>query len=287
MSFVEVFPTEPVIATTRARLSHAPRRRSPPAPRTRRPARASPLRRASARRPGYARRRSPRRRDRPDRTRRESISTPVTCSAVALEPAEPAQLVERERDHARSEACSASRAASRSSNGIVRSANSCPCSAPLPAITTTSPSRAELDRARDRRAPIGLDLDVADRARDDLVDDRLRVLAARVVGRDDRRRRRARRRSAPSAAASRGRGRRRSRRRRSRAPSRARAPCAARLERDRLVRVVDDHRERLPLVDRLESSGHAAHRLEPARDRLVVDAEQPRRARARRARSRR
>ena len=49
-----------------------------------------------------------------------------------------------------------------------------------------------------------------------------------------------------------------------------------RLERDRLVRVVDDHRERLPLVDRLESPRHAAHRLEPARDRVVVDPEQPR-----------
>ena len=50
-----------------------------------------------------------------------------------------------------------------------------------------------------------------------------------------------------------------------------------RLERDRLVRVIDDHLERLALVDRLEPARHAAHRLEPAPDRLIVDPEQPRR----------
>ena len=59
------------------------------------------------------------------------------------------------------------------------------------------------------------------------------------------------------------------------------------LERVRLVRVVDDHRERLPLLDGLEAPGHAADRLEAARDRVVVDAEQRAPQRARRARSRR
>src|SRR5438046_539146 len=38
---------------------------------------------------------------------------------------------------------SAARATSRSSNGMVRSANSWPCSCPLPAITTTSPAAAD------------------------------------------------------------------------------------------------------------------------------------------------
>src|SRR2546425_1145838 len=42
-----------------------------------------------------------------------------------------------------------------------------------------------LDRAGDRGAPVELDLDVADDAGQDLVDDRLRVLAARVVGGHD------------------------------------------------------------------------------------------------------
>src|SRR5205814_6554302 len=52
-------------------------------------------------------------------------------------------VVERERDHvAAPSRRSTSRATSRSSNGIVRSANSWPCSWPFPAIRTTSPSAA-------------------------------------------------------------------------------------------------------------------------------------------------
>ena len=72
-----------------------------------------------------------------------------------------------------------------------RSANSCPCSWPLPAITTTSPSR----RGRaplDRRGAVGLDLGVAVGSGERLGDDRVRILAARIVGGDDRRRPRAR-----------------------------------------------------------------------------------------------
>ena len=42
------------------------------------------------------------------------------------------------------------------------------------------------------------------------------------------------------------------------------------------MRVVDDHRERLPLLHRLEPTRDAAHRLEPARDRGIVDPEQAR-----------
>src|SRR5207302_4688148 len=49
------------------------------------------------------------------------------------------------------------------------------------------------------------------------------------------------------------------------------------LERTRLVRVVDDHRERLAFVDGLEPARHAADRLQAAGDRAVVDPESPRR----------
>ena len=45
------------------------------------------------------------------------------------------------------------------------------------------------------------------------------------------------------------------------------------------MRVVDDHRERLPLLDRLEAPGHAADRLDAPLDRFVVDAECARRER--------
>ena len=80
---------------------------------------------------------------------------------------------------------SASRATRRSSNGIVRPASSWPCSWPLPAITTTSPASAPRQRGGSR-APVGLD---HPRGRSmpgqDLGDDRVRILAARVVGRDD------------------------------------------------------------------------------------------------------
>ena len=95
------------------------------------------------------------------------------------------------------------------------------------------PRRRALDRARGgrgstSRSPVG--------AGEDLRGDRRRVLAARVVRRDERRRRRARAAIAPITDASPGRGRRRSRRRRSpgpsassraaRARSRARRACA-------------------------------------------------------------
>ena len=147
----------------------------------------------------------------------------------------------------------------------------------MPAISTTSPSRASsIARAIAARA-VGLDLDVADGAGDDLVDDRLRILAARVVGGDDRDvgelgREPPHQRPLAAVAVAAG----------ADDADHAAARCElARgaqdvLERARLVGVVDDHRERLPLVDRLEAPGHAAHRLEPARDRVVVDAEQPR-----------
>ena len=58
-------------------------------------------------------------------------------------------------------------------------------------------------------------------------------------------------------------------------------------ERVRRVRVVDDDREVLPLVDRLEPPRDAGHRPHPGRDRVLVDVEQQRRPRPRRGRSRR
>ena len=62
---------------------------------------------------------------------------------------------------ARASLRSSSSATSRSSNGIFRPpANSCPCSWPLPAITTVSPGRRGLERERDRGPAVGLDLDL-------------------------------------------------------------------------------------------------------------------------------
>src|SRR5262249_18229556 len=61
------------------------------------------------------------------------------------QPPETLELVERERDQADTwwgSARIASRATSRSSNGSMRPAVSCPCSSPLPARTTMSPGAA-------------------------------------------------------------------------------------------------------------------------------------------------
>ena len=49
------------------------------------------------------------------------------------------------------------------------------------------------------------------------------------------------------------------------------------LERIRGVGVVDDHREVLTLVDRLEPPRDAGHRTDPGRDRVLVEVEQQRR----------
>ena len=143
MSFVDVFPTEPVIATTRAllRVTHRPPDRC----------QRRKLIVRDERRRGAARARVVEKRDAAT-DRDEQIARRHTprvdfdaCHVrrVALQPAETAKLVERQRNQVRAPRVrSASRADSRSSNGTVRSANSCPCSAPLPAISTTSPSCA-------------------------------------------------------------------------------------------------------------------------------------------------
>ena len=192
----------------------------------------------------------------PGPTRRESICTPVTCrpSRFELAELERAQLVAAQRDHV---------ARPQRSQRVARrlavvERESCDRRTPGPARHPCRRSARRRPRAparsRARSRPRGrLDVDVADDAGDDLVDDRLRILAARVVGGDDRDVGELGRESSPSAAACRGRGRRRRRPRRSRRPPGASSRAALQhvLERARLVGVVDDHRERLPFVDRL------------------------------------
>ena len=60
-----------------------------------------------------------------------------------------------------------------------------PCSCPLPAITTTSPGSASATARSDRAPPVRIDLDARPGALQHVLDDRERILAARVVGGDD------------------------------------------------------------------------------------------------------
>ena len=198
----------------------------------------------------------------------------------------PRSPASRARSSAAASDSRASRATVRSSKGRVRSANCCPCSWPLPAITTTSPGPASASASPMARAAVELDLHIEPAG--DLGGDGRRILAAGVVGGDDRRGRPAGGRRRPSAAAFRDRGRRRSRTRRSARP--AVISLAERehvLERVGRVRIVDQHRERLAGVDRLEPSGHAGDVGDAGPDRVVVELAAPRQRRPRRARSRR
>ena len=190
MSFVDVLPVEPVMPTTRA-LARS---------RTARPSAASAAnaslgheRRGGAARErvldGSRRRGRRRRTGRRPRSRRESTWTPVISSARALELAEPAAARRRGAGSRRrpEPPQRLARDLAVVERDASRSANSWPCSWPLPAITTTSPSRRRLDRARDRRAPVGLDLErrpPAPATISAMIASRL--LAARVVGGDDR-----------------------------------------------------------------------------------------------------
>ena len=189
------------------------------------------------------------------------------------------QLGDRDRDHAGAPSRrSTSRATTLSSKGWTTPAISWPCSCPLPAITTTSPSVAPasaLSIAARRSgstsssgAPASTSSMIA-----------CGILGARVVGGEDRAIGELRgdpshqRALAPVAVAAAAED-------ADQAPGRelARRPEDV-LERARLVRVVDEHRERLPLVDLLEAPGNAVDRLEAPHDRVVVD---PERARGRR-----
>ena len=141
-------------------------------------------------------------------------------------------------------------------DGAVR--RSCPCSCPLPAITTTSPS--ERPDARDRRGAVGLDLGAPVGAGEDLVDDLagsslrgLSEVTTHVVG-EPRAASPHERPLAPVAVAAAAED--------QPDPALGERPCLAQdvLERVRCVGVVDEHGERLRLVHRLEAAGDARRR---------------------------
>src|SRR3954449_11614026 len=129
------------------------------------------------------------------------------------------------------------------------------------------------DRLLDRGAPVDLDLDARAAALEDLGDDRARVLAARVVGRDDDDVRvlahdGAHERALGTVAVAAG------AEDDDHAPGRERPRRAQHVvERVRGVGVVDEHGERLALVDRLEAAGDAHGVREPVGDRRVIDAQ--------------
>ena len=271
MSFVDVFPVEPGDRDdARARALAHGRPRSPASAAcasSGTSAAAAPRASACSTKsapPPTATNRSP------SAMRRESICTPVTASAHgrATTPAERLDDVELDAGSRR-----APRARpARSSNGTLRPASSISVSAPLPAITTTSPGRASASA-----------VSIAARRSSTISSRPAATSAAIAAGSSERglsvvtiaRSASCGGDLVPSAAASRGRGRRRRRRRRS-APLAELARGAQHvLERVGRVRVVDDHRERLPRVDRLE----------PARERRRAPrcprGSRPRRRRAR------
>src|SRR4029079_12885910 len=125
-----------------------------------------------------------------------------------------------------------------------------------------------LERGCDRGLAVGLDLPIAGHPSENLIDDRLRVFAPRVVGRDDRGVGEAgddvahERPLAPVAV-----------------PAAAEDAdeaagcdlarlCQDVLERLRRVRVVDEDRERLTLVHSLEPARNPGHVLDAGGDRL-------------------
>ena len=174
----------------RAATGRAPRRRSSRAPRAGGRERASRRRRARAR-AARSRRRPcrPATNRSPSSIRRESICTPVTSVAHGCACTRPSGSISSSSSGiigGPRRAASVSRATSRSSNGIFPEASSCSGSAPRPAITTTSPGLRLGERELDRGAAVELDLEPAERAGGDLGGDRGRILAARVVGGEDR-----------------------------------------------------------------------------------------------------
>ena len=192
---------------------------------------------------------------------------PVTASAHGRAITRPSGSITSrlERDQE-----STSRTTARSSNGIVRPAISIAESAPLPAITTTSPGRGVGEGRLDGAPPVEHDLQPAVC---DLGRDLRRILGPRVVGRHDRaigepRGGAAHQRPLLAVTVAAG------------AEDDDQPPAAEtarRLEhvdeRVGRVRVVDDHGERLSGLDRLESARHAGDRRDPAADRVLVDPE--------------
>jgi hypothetical protein len=136
-----------------------------------------------------------------------------------------------------------------------------------------------LERLRDRASAVRLHLHGSGDTGEDLGDDRLGILTARIVRGDDghvgkARGDRAHQRTlapVPIAAAA---------EHTDQPAVRQRAGLVQhRLEGTRLVRVVDQHGEGLALVDGLEAAGHSGEMLDALRDRCIVDPEQSRRGR--------
>ena len=286
MSFVDVLPVEPVTPTTAAAQLAPPRARERAAaprsgssaaitgavragldelPRARGPDEHAPRARVErGLRRSARRRRSPVQADeqvaRADLARVDDRAP--RARARPGSPAQPARRPPPRRTAGRAVRSSQAPPARRStsSKGSLRpSSNSWPCSWPLPAITTTSPGAAAATASAIARAAVGLALDVRARCPRRISSMiASRVLGARVVGGDDRRGRRARTAASPIS-------------------GRLRAVAVAAgaehdvhaavgqlargaqhvLERVGRVRVVDEHGERLALVDRLEAAGHA------------------------------
>ena len=138
------------------------------------------------------------------------------------------------------------------------------------------PGLRDRNRALDRGGAIRLDLDARPGAGQDLGDDRVGILAAWVVGCDDRDIGElggdpAHDRPLPPVAVAAA---------AEHAHDAVGRDLARRvqdvLERLGLVRVVDDDCERLARIDRLEPSRHSAECRDTVRDRLVVDRQQAR-----------
>ena len=169
---------------------------------------------------------------------------------------------------------SSSRATSRSSKGTLRPpSNSWPCSWPLPAMTTVSPGSARPSaRAIAARRSTSTSTSAPPAGPgDDFGDDRLRVLGARVVGGDDGEVGELRPgpphlRPLVAVAVAAGAEDRDH-------PPRGQPPRRPQhvLQRVRRVRVVDQDREPLPLVDRLEPPRHPRRLRQPRRRRLPLD----------------
>ena len=186
--------------------------------------------------------------------------------------------VQLERDHAGCSARSSSRATSRSSNGWTVPPISCPCSLPLPAISTTSPSRADSialaiavrrsGSTSSSGAPVSTSSMIASGSSLRGLSDVTIATSASVPG--DASHDRPLLAVAVAAAAE--------------DADHAALREAPRLlqnalERRGLVRVVDDDGERLAFVDELEAPRHALDGLDAFADRALVDPERAGRGR--------
>ena len=144
----------------------------------------------------------------------------------------------------------------------------------MPAITTTSPSSASATARVDRASPIGVDLDIEARSLEHVLDDRERLLGARIVGGHDRDVREIRcdlAHQRPLAAVAVAAG--------TEDDDHAPLPELTRRSQNRgervgRVRVVDEHGERLALVDRLEATRDTSDVRDSLCDRVLVEIEQ-------------